>query len=384
MRASLVGHGELGASVLSDLDEAYGLDPEATHAVLAVALERASAEAATPDARAHSMRLSELLQIHGDAERSREVLASWAAGHPSDLDVHRRLLAADTAAGRWEDVLVHCARLVDADEGPAQVDAVLAWAKAAENAGRPGDALAGLERVHREHPGEARVRDALRAAYSASGSHLALAEVWLSDAASATSDDARFEALRRAGELFVGPAGDPRRAVEALRAALSLREDDADTIVLLTDAWIAAAGFTEAVELLQTAIASPRRRRSPALAAMQFRMARIAGLSGDQDTQLEWLKVALETDKTHGGIAAALAELAMALHDDVTAMNALKVVTLQKTPGPMSKGTAFLRQAQLAQRGGDTQKALLWARRARIEEGDFKEAEEFLRSLGEG
>ena len=67
-----------------------------------------------------------------------------------------------------------------------------------------------------------------------------------------------------------------------------------------------------------------------------------------------------------------------------TAMNALKVVTLQKTPGPMSKALAFLRQAQIAARQGDHQKAVLWARRARIEDPDLTEAEQFLQSLGEG
>ena len=57
--------------------------------------------------------------------------------------------------------------------------------------------------------------------------------------------------------------------------------------------------------------------------------------------------------------------------------------TLQKTPGPMSKAIAFLRQAQIASRQGDHQKAVLWARRARIEDAELHEAEEFLHSIGE-
>ena len=73
----------------------------------------------------------------------------------------------------------------------------------------------------------------------------------------------------------------------------------------------------------------------------------------------------------------------MALGDDQTALSALKVVTLQKTPGPMSKAVAFLRQAQIAHRAGDTQKAVLWARRARIEDAELREAEDFLTSIGE-
>jgi hypothetical protein len=50
----------------------------------------------------------------------------------------------------------------------------------------------------------------------------------------------------------------------------------------------------------------------------------------------------------------------------------------------MSKAVAFLRQAQIAARQGDSQKAVLWARRARIEDSELVEAEIFLQSLGEG
>jgi len=59
------------------------------------------------------------------------------------------------------------------------------------------------------------------------------------------------------------------------------------------------------------------------------------------------------------------------------------VVTLQKEPGPMSKAVAFLRQAQIAHRQGDQQKAVLWARRARLEDDSLEEANEFLVELGE-
>ena len=78
-----------------------------------------------------------------------------------------------------------------------------------------------------------------------------------------------------------------------------------------------------------------------------------------------------------------LAELAIQLGDDASAMTALTVVTLQKTQGPMSKAIAFLRLAQIANRQGDHQKAVLWARRARIEDAELREAEEFLHTIGE-
>lgn len=137
------------------------------------------------------------------------------------------------------------------------------------------------------------------------------------------------------------------------------------------------------MELLQEAINGFKKRRSPHLAAMQLRMARIAGFSGDHETQKEWLNVALDSDKNNGEIASELAELAIDLGDDETALKALRVVTLLKTPGPMSKAVAFLRQAQIAQRQGDQQKAVLWARRARLEDDSLTEAQQFLEQLGE-
>jgi thioredoxin-like negative regulator of GroEL len=195
--------------------------------------------------------------------------------------------------------------------------------------------------------------------------------------------DAQFESLKRAGDLLVNQVGDPARALVALQRASAMKPDDLDIIALTVDAMIGADQLAEAVEVLQAAISAKGRRRSPGLAQLQLRMGRIAGLSGDPATQLEWQKVALDTDKGNGAIAAELAELAITLGDDASALNALKVVTLQKAPGPMSKALAFLRQAQIAHRQGEPQKAVLWARRARMEDAELKEAEEFLHQLGE-
>ncbi|MDQ3033658.1 MAG: tetratricopeptide repeat protein, partial [Myxococcota bacterium] len=383
LRATLRTQSGDSEGAITDLEEAYAIDPRSSYAELIEALDRRRLQVDRETERGLTMRLASVLQETGDAQRSRDVLAEWSDREPSDREALRTLLVIDTVAGRFEDVLRHCARLVEVEEGDAQVEAALALSDAASRLGRPEDSRAGLERTHQDQPSNGRIRDALRAMYEASRAWGELSMILLADAAGATDVDAKFEALRRAGELLVYEVQDPARALEPLREALTLKEDDADVVVLYADAMIGAGALAEAVELLQNAIGGSRRRRSPALASMQLRMARIAGLSGDQQTQIEWLKVALESDKNSGAVAAELAELAMMLGDDPTAMNALKVVTLQKTPGPMSKAIAFLRQAQIAHRAGDQQKAVLWARRARIEDGELSEAEEFLRGIGE-
>ncbi len=383
LRASLLSaRGETDGAI-TDLEEAFAIDPAATQGELLEVLDRRRFEVDRTRERELTLRLAELLQQVGEGERSRDLLAEWSDRDPEDREVLRTLRAIDTIKGRFEDLVRHCSRLVEVEEGEAQVEAALALIDAASRIGRPEEARAGLERAHRDQPSEARVRDALRAMYEASHAWNELTTILLADAAGTTDVNVQFEALRRAGELLLYEVGDPGRAFEPLRQALTIKEDDPDVLVLYADAMIGSGALAEAVELLQNAITSSRRKRSPALAAMQLRMARIAGISGDQQTQLEWLKVALESDKNNGVIAAELAELAMILGDDAAAMNALRVVTLQKTPGPMSKAMAFLRQAQIAHRSGDHQKAVLWARRARIEDGDLNEAADFLRSIGD-
>jgi tetratricopeptide (TPR) repeat protein len=384
LRGSLRQQGGDGEGALEDLEAAYAIDRAGTFAELAAALDRRRTETDRDTERTLTMRLANVLHENGEQTRSRDVLADWSDRAPSDVEVLRALRAVDTKAGRHEDVMRHCMRLVESEQGDLQIDAALALLDSARKLGRPEDARAGLERANADQPADARVRDALRSMYEAAGAWGELTSILLADAASADSEEAKFEALRRAGELLTYEVQDPTRAIEPLREALAFKDDDAETIVILADALVGAGALAEAVELLQNAIGSSRRKRSPALAMMQLRMARIAGLSGDHQTQLEWLKVALESDKTNGTIAAELAELAMSLGDDGTAMNALKVVTLQKTPGPMSKAVAFLRQAQIAHRAGDHQKAVLWARRAKVEDAELGEAEEFLRGIGEG
>jgi hypothetical protein len=116
---------------------------------------------------------------------------------------------------------------------------------------------------------------------------------------------------------------------------------------------------------------------------MQHRMARVAGAYGDRRRQRDWLIAAVDTDRNNGEAAADLADLSIELGDHETALKALRVVTLLKTPCRMSRAMAFLRQAQIAHRQGDGQKALVFARRARAEDAQLTEASEFLRQIGD-
>jgi tetratricopeptide (TPR) repeat protein len=373
---------------VADLEEAYAFAPKESGHELAHGLDaQRAAAAASGDMeteRAATHRLARVLSDVGEHESSRAVLAEWVERSPRDREALRVLRETDLRAERWDDVARHNARLVEVEEGEAQVEAALGLADACRRLGQPQYARDGLEHAQRAQPHDERVRDAIRTLYEEIGAHRELAGMLLEDAAAATGDEERrFGLLRRAGELYVTSVGDAEAALGPLSEAAAMRPEDHDLIILLADSYMGSSRLQEAVELLQDAINSFKKRRSPHLAAMQLRMARIAGISGDPDTQKEWLNVALEADKNNNEVAAELAELAIYLGDDDTALKALRVVTLQKTPGPMTKAVAFLRQAQIAHRQGDQQKAVLWARRARLEDDSLGEAQQFLEQIGE-
>ena len=386
MRARLELAVENTVPAVEDLEEAYTIDPEGTAQDLVMGLDaRRHAAASAGDAdgeRAATHRLASILTEGGNPEAGRDVLAEWVERDPRDREALRTLREVDSASERWADVAQHNARLIEVEEAEAQVEAALGLADACRRVEQFGEARYGLEYVLEAQAEATEVREVLKELYEATEAYSELAAMVLADAYSTDDPEQRFEHFRRAGDLRIR-MGDAEGALEPLAEAAQIQPEDHDLVILLADAYMGSDRLQEAVELLQQTIGEFKRRRSPHLAAMQLRMARIAGISGDLETQKEWLNVALDADKNNGEVAAELAELAMELGDDETALKALRVVTLQKEPGPMSKAVAFLRQAQIAHRQGDGQKAVLWARRARLEDDSLQEAHDFLAEIGE-
>ena len=89
----------------------------------------------------------------------------------------------------------------------------------------------------------------------------------------------------------------------------------------------------------------------------------------------------LYSDRQNGTVAAELAALAMARGELDVAIKALQLVTLLKSPGPMSRAEAYLRQAAIAKHRGDTKKSALLAKRAITTDPDYEEAKAFLDEL---
>ena len=120
------------------------------------------------------------------------------------------------------------------------------------------------------------------------------------------------------------------------------------------------------------------------MSALLYRMGQLASYEGDRNGQLDWLRQALDADKNNGTAAVELADVAEEVGDWDTALKALQAVTLMKTAPPISHPVAFLRQARIAWRRGEKPRAVLWAKRALVEDPSFSDATQFLKELGEG
>ncbi len=327
------------------------------------------------------LRQAELIPSLGDSFQVLETLASWLREHPLDSDVALRLGELATQVEDHGTAAFAYARLLDASEGPLRRDAVLRFADAAEKAGTAMVARSALEAVQRENPEDETLRRRLRHMYEVAGAYAELGEILHDQANQAADPNDKFTLLCEAGELFlkaqVGAA-----ACEIFQRALELKPDAYAVASLLSDAYLAQENVDAANQVLLQAVEAHGKRRTPELSQLQHGLARVARARGDDGAVLSWLETSLLTDRQNGHAASDLAVYAQerGMHD--TAIKALQLITLLKTPCPMSKAEAYLRQAIIANQQGDAKKAVLLARRATATDPEYAEAQGFLSELG--
>ncbi|MGZ3477922.1 MAG: tetratricopeptide repeat protein, partial [Polyangiales bacterium] len=273
-------------------------------------------------------------------------------------------------------------RIVHLEQGPEQAQAALDLSDAADKCGRQEEARGALELAVQGSPEDARLRMRLRQVYEALDAYSELAALTMLDAEHAPDDQTRFDLLISVGDLYLRSVGEEANAIDPLERALQLKPFHHETTLLLADAYTVSGDIDRAVALLTPAIERHKGKRSKEVAALQHRMARAANAGGGRDVELQWLTKALECDMQNGQVAAELAEVAIELRQFDVALKALKAVTLLRTPGPMSRALATLRQGQIAYQQGDSKRAVILAKQALRDEPGMAEAEEFLRELG--
>jgi lipopolysaccharide biosynthesis regulator YciM len=387
LRANLYGQMNEDDNAVADLEEAYHRGGVSLASQLQTGLQQQRTNAAVSgnlDAeRRATLRLVEVLLEAKEAYQAREVLDQWLDRSPDDREALYQLLALDEAEGQWHAVAHTCGKLVGLETGETQVQMVLKLTNAWEQVDDIVGAREPLEQVMAAQPDALQVRDRLWGLYEKIGAKRELAALLYNDGMANTNETTKLEQLRKAGNLFLelGPEG-VELAMAPLEEAARLQPDDHDTAIMLVDCYTGTNRFAEAGQLLESAIAAKGGRRSPQLAELQHRMARLAGVAQDKPLQLQWLNVAFDSDRRNGFVVAELAELAMELGDYDLALSALRVVTVSKVDGPLSRAQAFLMQARIAHIRGEARRAMMWAHRACDEDPELQDAADFLKEIG--
>jgi tetratricopeptide repeat protein len=349
------------------LEEAFVLSPAAAGPALASGLEAWRQDAATGDATADfreaTLRLAELARGAGDAAQAQRLLAELVARGAADTDTVRLSWELAAAQGDIESAFSAAQQFVQLSDGDDQIAAAQQLVTLAESLDRVPVAAAAIEAALTKHPNQLGLVDILAPLYEQTGELGKLAELQLDQGNRTEDEQQRFEQLSRAG-VFAIRARDASVAVMALTEALAVRPGDERTTSLLVDAYVLAGALEEAAGLLKPLVAAHKGKASPALALLHLRLARIAGLAGDRKGELAALGHALDADKKNSELAAEIADRAEAADDADLALKALRLIVAHNAPGPISVPGAFLRQARIAQRRGETERAVMFARRA--------------------
>lgn len=204
---------------LVELDEANtkmgGLDDE-----LLAAIERTDAWLASER---WAFKAADLAGERGQRARARQMLEHWTEKHPDSVALFSRLGRLASLDRDFPVAIDAFRRLARLERGPAQRSAVLALARVCEAAGRPGDAVAEVERALAEGADTAELRRELAKLYAQSGAKAKQARLVLDEAAHANTP-ARADLLLKAAELFAAePAWE-----EALTTLETLLREDSE------------------------------------------------------------------------------------------------------------------------------------------------------------
>ncbi len=385
-RAALYATAEDFDGALTDLEQAFTIAPEAVaedlEAVLNHRLDIAATAGDEDAERQFTLRCVDVMLVQGKRVEASELLSSWTNRASDDVEALRRLRDIDTADERWQAVADTCRRLVNTETESAQIDAALALSHAYHELGEPEGAREGLEFARDAQPDNPQIRAELRKIYVHIGDHEQLATLFVDDAAGTEDPGEKAELLMRAGQLYV-ELGKAPEAVPPLREALELAPSDGTVIASLVDAYILAGWFDDASEMLDQVIEAGRGRRTPEMAVYYHRKAQIGAAVGDGAAELKMLMEAHLCNKKNGEVAAALADRAEELEQWDLAAKTLRTITLLDTDCPISRAEAFLRQGRIAHTQGDEKTAKMWARRAKREDPESEEVDNFLIELGE-
>ncbi|MBN1609732.1 MAG: tetratricopeptide repeat protein [Polyangiaceae bacterium] len=379
-RAELLDRMGRSAEAIADLEQAAELDPEHVGSLVAV-LERSIAENDEPASQS-VVKLAALLEQTGDAEGAKARLLALVERQPEDQQALRQLARLSENQGDVMTAAVAYTRLLALEQGEELETTALRLADISEQADAFEAARWGLERALSENPGKPELVDRLRKMYRASGAHRELASIVMEDAQHEIDPARRLSLLLEAGDLLLGPDGDPQQAWAVLQGARELAPDSPEVVVLLARAYDRAGQAEDAMALLTELLNAHRGRRLRTLAPAHEEMSRIQLREGRLTEALESLTRAFDLDLRNGQLATRLGQLALEVDDLEVATRAFRAVTMMRssegdpTDGstPEAKVDAQYYLASIARQQGDLRKAKMLVGKALASNPDHEKA----------
>jgi predicted Zn-dependent protease len=319
----------------------------------------------------------------GDLDGARALVTELVRREPRDREALRLLARIEERGERWDAATVAYRRLMPLEDGDLAVDTALRLADACERAGRLADARGALERARTSAPGDEALRLRLVRLYEAIGAFREIGDMILAQAASVSDEDSRFVLMKRAGAYFLRDPNATTAALETLATAHQRVPSDVECTLLLADACTLGGRTEEAQALISAEIADRGNRRSPELASLYHRLARVAHSADDQEAEQRALVSALDADSQNGFVASELASLALAVGDMDSAVRALRAITLLRdaSTANIPKGLAYQYLGEIAHRQGDPKRAVMLLRRALDEDPSLEVARSLLGDL---
>jgi tetratricopeptide (TPR) repeat protein len=164
-------------------------------------------------------------------------------------------------------------------------------------------------------------------------------------------------------------------------AARALHPTDPWDTCLLADAYLIAGRASEALALLQPLVTPHKGKRVRELAPIHSRIARGAAELGDRAGEVYALVQALECDSQNAEICSEVGLRALELGELELGARAFRAVTLIKTPGPISRALAYQHLGEIAQRQGDSKRAVAFLKRAVTEDPELQTAKALLDAI---
>jgi tetratricopeptide (TPR) repeat protein len=269
-----------------------------------------------------ALRAADLCAEAGQRPRARAFLQPWAERNPDSVPVLTRVGRLATLDRDFPTALAVYKKLCGLEQGSARRNAVLAYARVAENAGRAEEAVAEVEAALAEGLDSVELRRELGKLYARTGDRLKQGRVLLEEARTAKPAQ-QLDLFGKAAELLAGQGATD----EALSALAELRRLDPERpdVAVLTAQVLASSGRNqEGREVLADLLAASERKRTRAHAKVFQKLAELMLAEDELAEAIEPLSQAHQLDKADPEIALMLGLLAADLDQTETAFNALR------------------------------------------------------------